>query len=65
MDKKIKLDVASDNLAMPEVHVTEDDMTDGVANSANLSPEDEEEETDVVYENLAMPEYHIKKHPKQ
>ncbi|MCQ2496524.1 MAG: hypothetical protein MJ131_08030 [Lachnospiraceae bacterium] len=52
MENKKKLDFHTDNLAVPEITVDEED--------ASVSDSDEDNENDVVYDNLAFPEIHIK-----
>ena len=51
---KAVYEVESENLAVPEVHIREDDT----AAHDTKKPEAEEE---ITYENVAIPEIHIKK----
>lgn len=54
MDNKKKIDFHTDNLAVPEITVDdENDSLDGA----------DSDENNVVYENLAFPEIHIKPAP--
>lgn len=52
-EKAAKYKVENENLAVPEIHLKEDDDAD----PAEVCGEDQ----DIVYENVAVPEIHIGK----
>lgn len=53
-DKKLRLTVTSENLAVPEIHTSE---ADAAKNDDNDTP-------GILYENLAIPEIHFKRSKK-
>lgn len=59
MSDKKKIDFETDNLAVPEVTVEDEEAGKAVPE------EQEDEEQDVSSENLAFPEYHVKKKEKK